>query len=125
MKFKYENQKLKFTIKIVNQDNEEWHFNERGRTNREEQITVLEQLIKQMKGEFWKRLVEKEWKDLEDFEKEDYLRENMKHIDDSTMVSLFDVRDALNTESLKLTYKQKRDIFHVLNEWKENEMEGE
>tara|TARA_R100001463_G_scaffold36027_5_gene78067 strand:+ start:546 stop:800 length:255 start_codon:yes stop_codon:yes gene_type:complete len=56
-----------------------------------------------------------------DFEEDDYLRENMKHIDDSTMVSLFDIRDALNTESLELTYKQKRDIFHVLNEWKENE----
>ena len=125
MKFKYQDQKLKFTIKIVNQENEEWFFNEKGKTNREEQITVLEQLIKQMKGEFWKRLVEKEWKDLEDFEKEDYSRENMKHIDDSIMVSLFDVRDALNTESLGLTYEQKRDLFHVLNEWKENEMECE
>jgi len=51
MKFKYENQKLKFTIKIVNQDKEEWHFNEKGRTNREEQILVLEQLIKQLRGE--------------------------------------------------------------------------
>ena len=51
MKFKYENQKLKFAIKIVNQDNEEWFFNERGKTNREEQITVLEQLIKQLRGE--------------------------------------------------------------------------
>ena len=50
MKFKYENQKLKFTIKIVNQDNEEWHFNDKGRTNREEQITVLKQLIKQRGG---------------------------------------------------------------------------
>ena len=47
MKFKYQDQKLKFVIKIVNQDNEEWHFNDKGRTNREEQITVLEQLIKQ------------------------------------------------------------------------------
>ena len=125
MKFKYENQKLKFTIKIVNQENEEWFFNEKGKTNREEQITVLEQLIKQMKGEFWKRLVENKWADLEDFEKEHYSQENMKHIDDSTMVSLFDIRDALNTESLGLTYEQKRDIFHVLNEWKENEMECE
>ena len=60
-----------------------------------------------------------------DFEKEDYSRENMKHIDDSVMVSLFDVRDALNTESLGLTYEQKRDIFYTLNEWKENEMECE
>ncbi len=51
MKFKYENQKLKFTIKIVNQDNEEWFFNERGRTNREEQILVLKELIKQMECE--------------------------------------------------------------------------
>ncbi len=51
MKFKYQDQKLKFAIKIVNQDNEEWHFNDKGRTNREEQITVLEQLIKQMRGE--------------------------------------------------------------------------
>ena len=51
MKFKYENQKLKFVIKIVNQDNEEWHFNDKGRTNRKEQITVLEQLIKQLRGE--------------------------------------------------------------------------
>lgn len=75
--------------------------------------------------EFWKRLVENKWADLEDFEKEDYSRENMKHIDDSIMVSLFDIRDALNTESLGLTYEQKRDIFHVLNEWKENEMECE
>ena len=50
MKFKYENQKLKFAIKIVNQDNEEWHFNDKGRTNREEQITVLKQLIKQLRG---------------------------------------------------------------------------
>jgi hypothetical protein len=51
MKFKYENQKLKFTIKIVNQDNEEWHFNERGKTNRQEQILVLKELIKQMECE--------------------------------------------------------------------------
>ena len=51
MKFKYENQKLKFTIKIVNQDKEEWHFNDKGRTNREEQILVLKQLIKQMECE--------------------------------------------------------------------------
>ena len=51
MKFKYQDQKLKFAIKIVNQDNEEWFFNERGRTNRQEQILVLEQLIKQMRCE--------------------------------------------------------------------------
>ena len=51
MKFKYQDQKLKFTIKIVNQDNEEWFFNERGKTNREEQITVLEHLIKQLRNE--------------------------------------------------------------------------
>ena len=51
MKFKYENQKLNFTIKIVNQDNEEWLFNERGKTNREEQILVLKELIKQMENE--------------------------------------------------------------------------
>jgi len=51
MKFKYQDQKLKFTIKIVNQDNEEWHFNERGKTNREEQILVLKELIKQMENE--------------------------------------------------------------------------
>ena len=51
MKFKYENQKLKFTIKIVNQDKEEWHFNEKGRTNREKQILVLKQLIQQMECE--------------------------------------------------------------------------
>ena len=51
MKFKYQDQKLKFTIKIVNQDNEEWYFNSDGKTNREEQITVLEQLIKQLRNE--------------------------------------------------------------------------
>ena len=51
MKFKYQDQKLKFTIKIVNQDNEEWHFNDKGRTNREEQILVLKELIKQMENE--------------------------------------------------------------------------
>jgi hypothetical protein len=51
MKFKYQNQKLKFAIKIVNQDNEEWHFNDKGRTNREEQILVLKELIKQMENE--------------------------------------------------------------------------
>ena len=51
MKFKYENQKLKFTIKIVNQDNEEWYFNSNGKTNRQEQITVLKELIKQMECE--------------------------------------------------------------------------
>ena len=51
MKFKYQDQKLKFTIKIVNQDNEEWHFNDKGRTNREEQILVLKELIKQMECE--------------------------------------------------------------------------
>ena len=51
MKFKYQDQKLKFVIKIVNQENEEWHFNDKGRTNRKEQITVLEQLIKQMENE--------------------------------------------------------------------------
>ena len=75
--------------------------------------------------EFWKRINDPKWEDLEDFEKEHYSLENMKHIDDSIMVSLFDIRDALNTESLGLTYEQKRDIFHVLNEWKENEMECE
>jgi hypothetical protein len=60
MKFKYQDQKLKFAIKIVNQDNEEWHFNDkgRGRTNREEQITVLEQLIKQMRGELMSEDIE-------------------------------------------------------------------
>ena len=51
MKFKYKNQKLNFTIKIVNQDNEEWYFNNNGKTNKEEQILVLEQLIKQLRGE--------------------------------------------------------------------------
>ena len=51
MKFKYQDQKLNFTIKIVNQKNEEWHFNDKGRTNREEQILVLKQLIKQMENE--------------------------------------------------------------------------
>ena len=58
MKFKYQDQKLKFVIKIVNQDNEEWHFNDKGRTNREEQITVLEQLIKQMRGELMSEDIE-------------------------------------------------------------------
>jgi hypothetical protein len=51
MKFKYQDQKLKFTIKIVNQDKEEWHFNEKSRTNRQEQILVLKELIKQMENE--------------------------------------------------------------------------
>ena len=51
MKFKYQDQKLNFTIKIINQDNEEWYFNNNGKTNKEEQILVLEQLIKQLRGE--------------------------------------------------------------------------
>ena len=51
MQFKYQDQKLKFAIKIVNQDNEEWFFNERGKTNRQEQILVLKELIKQMECE--------------------------------------------------------------------------
>lgn len=51
MKFKYQDQKLKFAIKIVNQDNEEWYFNSDGKTNRQEQILVLKELIKQMENE--------------------------------------------------------------------------
>ena len=51
MKFKYQDQKLNFTIKIVNQDNEEWYFNNNGKTNKEEQILVLKQLIQQMENE--------------------------------------------------------------------------
>ena len=51
MQFKYQDQKLKFAIKIVNQDNEEWFFNERGKTNRQEQILVLKEIIKQMECE--------------------------------------------------------------------------
>ena len=51
MQFKYQDQKLKFVIKIVNQDNEEWYFNSDGKTNRQEQILVLKELIKQMENE--------------------------------------------------------------------------
>ena len=58
-----------------------------------------------------------------DFEKEDL--EDMKYIDDSTMISVFDIRDALNTASLGLSFNQKQSIFYTLNEWKENEMECE
>ena len=56
----------------------------------------------------------------EDFEKEDL--EDMKYIDDSTMISVFDIRDALNTDSLGLSFKQKQSIFYILNEWKEEEI---
>ena len=54
------------------------------------------------------------------FEKEDL--EDMKYIDDSTMISVFDIRDALNTDSLGLSFKQKQSIFYILNEWKEEEI---
>ena len=56
----------------------------------------------------------------EDFEKEDL--EDMKYIDDSTMISVFDIRDALNTDSLGLSFNQKQSIFYILNEWKEEEI---
>ena len=55
-----------------------------------------------------------------DFEKEDL--EDMKYIDDSTMISVFDIRDALNTDSLGLSFNQKQSIFYILNEWKEEEI---
>ena len=54
------------------------------------------------------------------FEKEDL--EDMTYIDDSTMISVFDIRDALNTDSLGLSFKQKQSIFYILNEWKEEEI---
>jgi len=54
------------------------------------------------------------------FEKEDL--EDMKYIDDSTMISVFDIRDALNTDSLGLSFNQKQSIFYILNEWKEEEI---
>ena len=50
MKFKYQDQKLMFTIRVVNQVGEEWHFNDIGRIFRAEKIKILEQLIKQLKG---------------------------------------------------------------------------
>lgn len=54
------------------------------------------------------------------FEKEDL--KDMKYIDDSTMISVFDIRDALNTDSLGLSFNQKQSIFYILNEWKEEEI---
>ena len=54
------------------------------------------------------------------FEKEDL--EDMKYIDDSTMISVFDIRDALNTDSLGLSFNQKQSIFYILHEWKEEEI---
>jgi len=55
-----------------------------------------------------------------DFKKEDL--DDMEYIEDHTLVSVFDIRDALNTDGLGLSFKQKQSIFYILNEWKEEEI---
>ena len=56
----------------------------------------------------------------EDFKKQDL--DDMEYIEDHTLVSVFDIRDALNTDGLGLSFKQKQSIFYILNEWKEEEI---
>ena len=51
MEFKYQDHQLKFSIIVINENNEEWHFNDIGTIFRKEKIKILEQLIKQLKGE--------------------------------------------------------------------------
>ena len=57
---------------------------------------------------------------MSDFEKEDL--EDMKNINDNSMFSVFDIRDALNqVNNPPLKHEQIESIFYILNEFKENE----
>lgn len=54
------------------------------------------------------------------FKKEDL--EDMNNINDNSMFSVFDIRDALNqADNPPLKHEQIESIFYILNEFKENE----